>query len=155
MTIFSEFTESQTAAWDWIRASVDEGITATQALQQYRSAGNAIRTQDWYRVFNSVRDYGDIWQDAKTFAANETIPERLWMNAPRNFAQDYVAEVEVAIRNNETGELTKTFRYIENDYRMSQDEIKGYLEQMGNDYPTGETWNIDYIYGMKFYKKGK
>lgn len=155
MAIFSEFTESQTAAWDWIRASVDEGLTATESLRQYREAGFSIRTQDWYREFSSIRDYADTWETLNTFRQTETIPQRFWANAPRNFEQQYVAEVEVAIRNNETGELSRTFRYIESDYRMSQDEIKGFLEQVGLDYPTAEQWNIDYIYGMKFYQKGK
>lgn len=154
MSIFTQFTEAQVQAWDWLRAAVDQEYTASAGLQAFREAGGHIRTQDWYRVYNTIESYTETWNTVNTFTANETIPERFWMSAPRNFAQPYVAEVELAIRNVETGELQRTFRYIESDYRMSQDEITGYIDELGSDYPQSEQWQTEYIYGYKFYKKG-
>lgn len=152
---FLSFTEAQTEAWDWIRASVEEGLNASESLRLYRQEGGTIRTQDWYRYFRSVRDYSDTWQTIETFAKNETIPERFWLEAPRNFEKPYVAEVELDIRNTETGELLQTHRYIESDYRMSQQEILNYIDELGADYPESETWQNEYVYGYKLYKKGE
>lgn len=154
MSIFSQFTDAEKRAWDWIRAFADEDYTATRALREYRQEGGAIRTQDWYRVYNSYTAYEQTWDTLNTFGLNETIPERFWLLAPRSFANTYVAEVELALRNNITGELQRTFRYIESDYRMSQGEINQYLDDLGTDYIEAEQWHTDFIYGYKFYKKG-
>lgn len=155
MSIFAQFTEAQTRAWDYARAAVDAGIKATAALNAYKDEGGSIRRQDWFRIYNSIAGYADTWKSLETFTNTETVPNRFWMEAPRKFAQQFVAEVELAIRNVDTGELQRTFRYIESDYRMSQSEIKSQIDDMGSDYPTGESWQAEYIYGYKFYQKGK
>jgi oligoribonuclease NrnB/cAMP/cGMP phosphodiesterase (DHH superfamily) len=152
---FSTFTDAQVQAWDWIRSAVDSGETATDALAAYRAEGGAIRSQDWYRAFSSVKTYGDTWDTINTFTSTETIPERFWLDAPRNFANTYVTEVELSFRNIETNELQRAFRYIESDYRMSKSEIDNAVAQMGMDYVESEQWIPEYTYGYKFYKKGK
>jgi len=151
---FSSFTNAQVNAWDWIRSAVDEGRTATDGLSAYRAAGNAIRSQDWYRAYSAVRDYGDTWSQVNTFTQNETLPERYWMEAPRNFANKYVAEVRISFRNIDNGEYRRGFRYIESNQRMSKSEIDNAVAEMGMDYPDGEQWQPEFTYGYKFYKKG-
>ncbi len=155
MSIFTQFTEAQTAAWDWLRSLAEEEYTASAGLKAYREAGGRIRTQDWYRTYNSYTAYQEIWATLDTFTLQETIPERFWLPAPRAFQETYVAEAEIALRNNFTGELQRTFRYIESPFRMSQSELEASLQEIGTDYPGPEQWNLDYIYGYKFYKKGE
>ncbi len=154
MPSFLNFTEAQTRAWDYVRAAVDEGIKATQAYNDYRDAGGSIRRQDFFREYNVIKDYGNQWQNLGLFTKTETIPENMFMEAPRNFNQKYVAEVELAFRNVETNALEHSFRYIESDHRMSQVEIENAVNELGEDYPHGEQWTPEFIYGYKFYKKG-
>ncbi len=155
MPSFLNFTDAQSRAWDYIRAAVDEELTATNALKQYRDAGGSIRTQDFYRTYNVVKEYGDQWQQLDTFTKTETVPERFYLAAPRNFEQKYVAEVHFDFRNVDTNELERGYRYIESDHRMSQSEIENALNELGEDYPQGESWTPEFIYGYKFYKKGE
>jgi hypothetical protein len=148
------FTDAQIRAWDWVRAAIEDELSASEALSIYRSEGGKIRTQDWYRLYSSLNEFSSTWDTINQFSNNETIPERFWMPAPRAFENTYVAEVKLTIRNTETNELQTTYRYIESDHRMSQDEIENYIVEMGKDYPAGETWSPEFIYGYKFYKKG-
>ncbi len=149
------FTQAQKLAWDWVVSAVDEGMSAAAALRDYREGGGAIRTQDWYRLYNQQVSYGEEWSKQSHFRTNETYPEDMWGEAPRNFSNRYVGEVEFQKRNLLTGELETTFRYIEADYRMSFDEIRTNLEILGMDYIEDEQWTVEYIKGVKLYKQGQ
>ncbi len=155
MPDFLNFTDAQTRAWDYVRSAVDEGIKATQAYNDYHASGGVIRRQDFFREYNVIKDYGTQWQQLETFTKNETIPERFYLEAPRNFEQKYVAEVQLAKRNVDTKELERTYRYIESDHRLSQQELENSINELGEDYPHGEQWTPEFIYGYKFYKKGQ
>ena len=149
------FTEAQKRAWDYMRSAVETGLKASEALYQYREGGGAIRTQDWYRAYNTYKEYGDVWERISRYSPTETIPDDFWQPAPRNFQRNYVVEVEIAKRNTFTGELERTFRYIESDYRISQSEIQDAIEELGVSYIEEERWTAEYIYGYKFYQSGE
>lgn len=151
---FSNFTKAQELAWDWIRSAVEQGLRPTEALSMYRAEGGAIQRQAWFREYASVTSYSQQWEQISTFGAKETIPERMWGEAPRSFAQKYVAEVEISIRETESGALTRTFRYIESNYRMSKSEIDSAVNELGMNYVQDEQWTNEYTYGYKFYKSG-
>ncbi len=155
MPSFLNFTDAQSRAWDYIRSAVDQEIGVTNAYNQYREGGGAIRRQDFFREYNVIRDYGTQWQNLNTFTKTETVPENFFLPAPRNFEERYVAEVELSFRNVDTNKLERSFRYIESNNRMSQEEIENALKEMGKDYPQGESWTPEFIYGYKFYKKGE
>lgn len=149
------FTDAQVRAWDYIRSAIDEGLGVTNAYNQYREGGGAIRRQDFFREYNVIKDYSNQWQNLSTFTKNETIPERFYLAAPRNFEERYVVEVQMDIRSVDSGSLSRTYRYIESDHRMSQREIENAINELGEDYPQGESWTPEFIYGYKFYKKGE
>jgi len=148
------FTPSQVEAWDYIRSAVEQGLNASQSLTQYREGGGAIRTQDWYRAYNAYSSYGETWDEVRYFGADDQYPERMWLEAPRQFANPYVAEVEFQRRISSTGELETTYRYIESDYRMSENEILDGLDELGQDYTEDEQWTVEYVKGYNLYKTG-
>lgn len=154
MPSYVSWTDAQVAAWDYIKSAVENEMGVTAAYNDYRAGGGAIRRQDFFREFNTAKEYGTLWQQLDTFQMNETIPERFYQPAPRNFEQKYVAEVHFDFRNAETGELERGYRYIESDYRMSQSEIENALNELGEDYPQGDSWTPEFIYGYNLYKKG-
>ncbi len=154
MPEFLNFTDAQTRAWDFVRSAVDEGIKVTEAYNQYHDAGGSIRRQDFFREYNVIKDYGTQWQQLDTFNKTDTVPEKFYLEAPRNFEQKYVVEVHFDFRNTETNELERGYRYIESDHRLSQQEIENSVNELGEDYPHGEQWTPEFIYGYKFYKKG-
>ncbi|MEW5992935.1 MAG: hypothetical protein AB1744_00880 [Candidatus Zixiibacteriota bacterium] len=160
--VIQAFTRSQELAWDYIRSAVDKGVKASTALREYRAGGGSIRTQDWYRGYNSYQFGSDTWTEIHRFSMTETIPEHMWVSSPRNFTHRYVAEVKFRMRDLLSNQLSDQYRYIEADYRMSLSEIQRGLQDIMDELsrcslfePEGRPSQVEYIFGYKFYQRGE
>jgi len=149
-----DFDDDQSRAWDWIRAAQDSGETASAALGFWREQGQSINTIKWYEAWDSYTAIGRTWDTIPRLRELDTVPDDFWLLAPRNFSQQYVAEVHFTRQNLFTGEEEDTYRYIEADYRMSLSEIDSGLDELGMDYIEAEQYSITKITGYRFYQRG-
>lgn len=100
----SFFTVSQVKAYSYILSSVEKNLSASQALKFFRQGGGAIRTQDWYSLYKTVKQGYELHETLYTLTAKQIIPESWYIESPYKYHQKYniVAEVLIYDKTNDT-----------------------------------------------------
>ena len=99
-----QWSSSMVSAWQYAVSGVERGMTATEALADYRSGGGAIRTQDWYylsREAQGARARGEI---VAGLPFEQPIPSSAYTTVDMDYGQKYVVIQEATYTDAATGQ---------------------------------------------------
>jgi len=119
----------------FIAGAVNDGTSATDALNAFREAGGSIRTQTWYRLFGEVTD-----SLARSPMAAALDPYQLpdpaayatWTMGPGG---QYATQVQVFFRDIDTGLIgTSQYTYVTDEpHTPAEAEAAAYDEYSDTD----------------------
>jgi len=118
----------------WALQSVLEGLSASAALREYRAAGGHVASQTWYQLrgqmesFVSEREgiYNEPQHLRPTSAEIQT-----WTTSK---ASGYVQQVEVLVRERETGQIVSVpYSAVSNKLRSRQAIVRAALDIYSDD----------------------
>lgn len=96
-------------ATGYITSAFKDGLSTTQALSDFRAAGGAIRTSDWYRVAGMVRASLGRAPEIASLSPESTPAADLysvWKNAPEGLN---VYQVDVHVYDPVAGMITRPY----------------------------------------------
>jgi len=122
MPIGEIWTQSQRMAWQYVRDSWLQGLSATEALEAYRAGGGEIRTSWWYELYHRAESAAETWEKVAYLKPEDTVPESYFEPVDINFSKRYV--INFSIRGvTETGEVvTEMYRYAQSNKRLTWGE---------------------------------
>jgi hypothetical protein len=87
---FERFTEAMRRALPYVESAFSRGIAPTRALEEYRAGGGAIRTQDWFRLYNAFREAAPLWEIAQRMGEEFVPSERYFQPRDVRYQKQYV-----------------------------------------------------------------
>jgi hypothetical protein len=154
MAIGVEWGQSQRMAWGYVRAGVDSDLSATGALREYRSGGGAIRTQDWYDLWNKAEAAGDAWDKVSYLTPSDSVPESMFEMTDIKFEQKYVMNVNLTGITVQGETITEMYRYVESDERLTKQEWFAKVDQFLQKYAGVRDFKVYHVTDVAFYTRG-
>ena len=154
MAVGVEWGQSQRMAWGYVRAGVDSDLTATGALREYRSGGGAIRTQDWYDLWNKAESAGDAWDTLAYQTPTDTIPESMFEQTDIQVEQKYVMNVNLTGTTVQGETITEMYRYVESDERLTKKEWFAKVDEFLQRYAGVRDFKVYHVTDVAFYTRG-
>lgn len=140
-----EYSQSMIEALPYIRRAVSEGLTATNALSQYRSGGGSIRDSSWYSMFRNEFAYSGTREKIKDVPYTYTVPETMFETDPFDYRQKYVMQLEVTGYSSELDQRITKWVSVESDHLLTKNEWRSYAQQAVFDTIGSPDFNIDGI----------
>lgn len=154
MGVGADWSQSERMAWGYVRAGVDADLTATGALREYRSGGGAIRTQDWYDLWNKAEAAGDAWDKVSYLSPTDSVPESMFEPTDIQFEQRYVVNVNITGNTLQGETVTEMYRYIESDERLTWGEWLQKVDEFLQKYKGIRDFASYHITDVAFYTRG-
>ena len=112
------------SAWQYAVSGVEHGLTATEALADYRSGGGAIRTADWYHLAGEARGAYSRGETVIGLPFETPIPSSAYTVVDQDYGQKYVVVVESTFTEAATGERITRDITVEYDDVQRWDDIE-------------------------------
>lgn len=149
----SIFSGAQARAWPIIEAGVSEGMSASQALSEYRSGGGHIRTQDWYRAYRMYEGSSKEWERLTYIKNTDSVPASMFGESPYNFAQRYVVQYKAYITNADTGEREQVYRQVESDRLLTWTEWQDAMKKNLIEDVSSPAQDVSFISEIHFFER--
>lgn len=153
MPLPEPWSKSVLAAWDYMVSGARQGLTATDAYQQYTAGGGKIRTSWWYAGFKEafgmigVRD--SIMEIPKTY----TIPETMSTRSGMDWTEKYIFQGEWQGVDPKTGSRFKRWVTVESNELLTKSEWEFYSQQAVDMTPGSIPIIIERLTDANFYVK--
>lgn len=144
------WTKSQQQAWQYVVSGVQNGMGEVAALTEYRGGGGAIRTTSWVELWHRAQNDISQWDTLYKLKPNDTVPESMYAETGLNFQQKYVATFSFSMLGADGQTITKEYRTIESDKRLTLQEWKDGLGEAAYDYENGGYGTVREISGIEF-----
>jgi hypothetical protein len=96
----------------FIAGKINDGVTSTAALRDFRQAGGAMRTQTWYRLYGEVTDALARAPQAASLDPYQLPDPSAYATWAMGPGGQYVTSVTVQFRDKDTGALgSKQYLY--------------------------------------------
>jgi len=121
-------------AWQYAVSTIERGYTATFGLEDFRSGGGSIRTQDWYYLTGQARESqasGDLVQG---LPFETPIPGQAYTTVEIDYGQKYVAVADLRYVDVATGEVMRRTITVENDAIQSWPDIEDAIDDVAAAY---------------------
>lgn len=128
--------KSVNVAWEFVLRGAKEGLTATEALRQYRDGGGAIRNQYWYDAWNSAKEVDEIGRQIDALPDYYQVNPYLATDSPFDWRQEWIMQIEVFGEDPETQERYTRWVTVESDEALTKGEYLD-LAQEAIDYTPG------------------
>lgn len=128
-----DWSKSQREAYGFIRRAVDEGLSATYALGQFREGGGSIRNQWWYELYRET--FANIgWRETiEELPDSYTISEKMYRQVDWDLREKYAVMGKVRGWSEELGQYIEKWVTVESDRPLTKGEFRGYMQQAIDD----------------------
>jgi len=138
-------------AWQYAVATIERGYTATFGLEDFRSGGGSIRTQDWYYLAGQARDSQARGDLVAGLPFETPIPGQAYTEVEIDYGQKYVAVADLRYVDVATGEVMRRTITVENDQVQSWPDIEDAIDDVAAAYGVvGGTAGVE-ILRTRFY----
>jgi len=118
------WTESMGRAVPWVESAMKRELSATAALRELRAGGGAIRTQDWYSLWNTIAETEDKSEIIPRLPPSSTIPESWHQERPWQYQREYNTIVSVQMFDEYNLPIGETYITVGADERLTWGEIR-------------------------------
>jgi len=123
------WTASMFKAVEYVQRAVREGLTATDALSQYRSGGGAIRDSSWYDLYRWEGEALGGYERFKDIPWTYTIASHFYEPSPFDWRAQYVMRMEVRGWSDELGQYVTKWVTVESDELLTKHEWRDYAQE--------------------------
>jgi len=116
------WTASQKIAFPYTQRGASEGLTATEALAQYRSGGGRIRDASWYALYKEAFAQVGVRDKVTHIPMTYTVPETMFEKVDYDYRRQYVMQMEVRGWCEELGQNVTRWVSIESDNLLTKGE---------------------------------
>jgi hypothetical protein len=116
------WTQSQKDAFSYIRRGVGEGLTATNALKQYRAGGGAIRDSSWYRLYKETFNQEGWRETVKELPTTYTVTPKMHQETDWDFKEEFVMQMRVSGYSEEIAQRVTKWVTVESDRPLTKAE---------------------------------
>ena len=138
-------------AWQYAVSTIERGYTATFGLEDFRSGGGSIRTQDWYYLAGQARDSqasGDLVQG---LPFETPIPGQAYTTVEIDYGQKYVTIADLKYTDAATGQVTRRTVTLYDKEVRSWPDIEDDIQDIADKYGVvGGTAGVE-ILRTRFY----
>lgn len=145
--------DSVNQAWEYILRGVKEGLTATEALRQYRSGGGGIRNEYWYDAWHKAEDVDRIGIQIQKTPDFYDINPNLATESPFDWRQEWVMQVEVFGEDPETFERYRRWVTVESDEPLTKADYLDMAQEAINYTPGSIPFQIIDATDWVFYRR--
>lgn len=145
--------KSVNEAWSFILRGAKEGLTATEALRQYRSGGGRIANEYWYDAFREAQIVDDIGQQIADLPDYYTVNPYLATDSPFQWRQEWVMQIEVWGEDPETQERYSRWITVESDEPLTKEEYYDYAQDVIDGTPGSIPFQIISATDFVFYRR--
>jgi len=140
-------------AWEYVVRGAKEGLSATEALRQYRSGGGAISNEYWYDAYNEAKDLAMLGEQIGELPDFYTVNEYLAIDSPFRWQQEWVMQMEVTGRDPETGEEISRWVTVESDTPLTKSEYQESAQASITANPGSSPFEIAGVIDWTFYHR--
>lgn len=116
------WTAAMRLAWQYTLSGAEMGLTATDALGQYRGGGERIRDADWYYLYKDAFAAGGKRDSIGEIPSTYVIPESMATDSDFDWYEKYVMQYDASGVNPETGKRETRRITIESDELLTKKE---------------------------------
>lgn len=122
------WTTSQKIAFPLIESGVSRGLSATEALSQYRAGGGKIRDAYWYSLYKQTFEQQGIREKVTEIPITYTVPEQMFDPRDWDLTGKYAMQMKVTGKLVETGERITKWVTVESDELLTKAEWRDYAQ---------------------------
>jgi hypothetical protein len=124
-----EWSKNQQTAYEYIRSAVARGLTATSAVQEYRSGGGHIANDFWYKQFKIQFAHAGWRETIDDMPETYTVSEKMYRQVDWDLREKYAVMGRVRGYSEEVGAYIEKWVTAESDVPLTKTEWRGYLAQ--------------------------
>lgn len=128
-----KWSQSQKDAFSYILSGVERQLSATNALNQYRSGGGRIGNELWYSLYKSEFNYRGVREQIKDIPITYNITEAMFEPTDFDYHSKYVMQMEVSGYSEELGMRITKWVTVESDEILTKAEWRYGAQQAIND----------------------
>ena len=128
------WSNSQKQAWQYVISAIEGGLNQTEALEEYRLGGGAIRTSSWGELWHRGAASSENWSTLYKLKPTDTVPESMYAETGINYQNKYVATFEFRMRSVDGQTITTEYRTLESSQRLTMEEWLSGLGEAAYDY---------------------
>lgn len=147
------WTSAMRVAWQYTLSGAEQGLTATNALGQYRGGGGKIRDSDWYSLYKDAFGMAGKRESIEKIPSTYVIPDSMATESGFDWYQKYVMQYDVTGRHPETGIRSTRTVTVENDELLTKKEWQLAANDAIEDDPGSEPIEIESFSNYHFYRR--
>ena len=109
-------------AWDYMIRGASDGLTASDALKQYRSGGGHIGNEAWYSGFRIAFSVVGTRESIRNIPNTYTVPESMSNESGFDWRREYVMQMEIRGYDTETNQWIRKWVTAESDILIQRSE---------------------------------
>lgn len=118
----------------FMASKIGEGVSANQALSDYREAGGSFRRQDWLRGYASVRDTLSRAPDTMGLPSDSVPPAEAYGEWRMGRGGQFATQVQMQVMDRESGIVgTAPFTYITDAPHTPDEAVAAGIDLYTND----------------------
>lgn len=153
MSEVAGWTQSQLVAWSYILSGAQQGLTATEALRQYRAGGGAIRDSLWYGLYKDAFSLVGVREKIEQIPMSYLVPESMATDSQFDWREKYVMQMRVHGIDPETGLGYSRYVTVENDRLVTKREWINLAQEALDSIPGTEPIIVERASEWTFYKR--
>jgi len=140
-------------AWSFVLRGAKEGLTATDALKQYRAGGGHIANDTWYNAYNEALIVDRVGEQIAELPEYYTVNEYLATDSPFMWQQEWVMQMEIWGEDSETHEQYHRWVTVESDEPMTVGEYQNAAQDAVDYTPGSIPFNVQSVTDYIFYRR--
>lgn len=142
----TSWSRSQKLAFPYIQLGVKQGLTASEALSQYRDGGGAIRDSSWYSLFKQEFAQYGVRENVFKIPMTYTVPETMFDPVDLDYRAKYVMNMKVSGYSSELNTRIVKWVTVESNELLTKSEWRYNAQEAVNNIIGSTPFIIDNIY---------
>ena len=117
-----QWTKSQIGAFPYIQQGVGLGMTATDALIDYRAGGGKIGNELWFSLFKQEFSFSGVRENIIKIPMTYTVPDSMFEPVDYDFREQYVMQMKVRGFSSELDMWVTRWVTAESDTMLTKQE---------------------------------
>lgn len=140
------WTNSQRTAFSYIRKGINDGLSATGALRQYREGGGSIRDSSWYSLYRETFSQEGWRETVKELPMTYVVTERMFQETDWDFREKYIMQMKVGGYSIELGRRVTKWVTVEGDKLYTKQEWRWYAQEAVDNTLGSVPFEIDVVH---------
>jgi hypothetical protein len=124
---------SQKVAFPYIQSAINQGLNATESLEQYRQGGGSIRDNLWYSLFRETFGQIGVTDKIQNLPMSYKVSDPMFQEVDWDLRGTYAIQMKVSGYSEELGMRLTKWITVESDELLTKKEWQYYAQMAVTD----------------------